>query len=292
VIFQPEDMDQEERSALDSFLAELEAAHKQHEKDPPLELLRAAKAGVLPEPLQDRVAAHLEQSEWSRTLVEGVEEIETPLDPKIEDRILRRIRKASGAPSHQSWRFFWLPAVTVGALAVIMFFLLRTRSVQPAPLTATARPAASAPISTPDFRLVLTKPDVKLTAGALVVRSANPGSRFIEDSVPAFKAYRAGSYADAERAFTKLQVHYPNSVELQFYLGISRLLLNDPRGAIVALQSARKLSDDSFASDITWYLAIAHERVGAYTQAHAELDALCRGKSAYAAQACKTATEF
>jgi tetratricopeptide (TPR) repeat protein len=285
-------MDQEERDALESFLQELEAAKKRHEEDPPLDQLRAAQAGALPEELQKSVEAHLKQSEWSRTLVEGVDEIEAPLDPKMEDRILTRIRKRAVAPPRQSWRFFWVPAVTVGALALLMFFLLRTQSSQPTPLTAAARPAATTPISAPDFRLLLTKPDVKLTASAMVVRSANAGSRFLEDSIPAFKAYRAGSYADAEKAFTKLESRYPNSVELFFYLGISRLFLNDSRGAIAALQSARKLSDDSFAADITWYLAVAHEHVGAYTQTHAELDALCRGNSAYAAQACKTATEF
>jgi hypothetical protein len=68
--------------------------------------------------------------------------------------------------------------------------------------------------------------------------------------------------------------------------------LNDARGAVTALQSAGKLSDDAFASDITWYLAVAHERLGDVTQAHAELDALCHSKSVYAQRACAAATSF
>ena len=66
----------------------------------------------------------------------------------------------------------------------------------------------------------------------------------------------------AATAFAALEGAYPRSVEVAFYLGVSRLFLSDYAGAITALQAARRVDDGSFGANIGWYLAVAEERVG------------------------------
>ena len=109
---------------------------------------------------------------------------------------------------------------------------------------------------------------------------------------PGLNAYRAGDYDTAARELEALQPRYPKSVEIMFYLGISRLFLDDAPAAVRALESARALNDDSFNDDVAWYLAVADERAGAPDQSRALLDGLCGGKGVFAARACSAVSSF
>ncbi|HKW00957.1 MAG TPA: hypothetical protein VJN96_14115, partial [Vicinamibacterales bacterium] len=152
--------------------------------------------------------------------------------------------------------------------------------------------AAPAPPAAPSFVLTLERPDVKLTANALVRRSTGRDAKFVDDVAPALNAYRAGDYQTAAERFVRVQPQYPDAVEIPFYLGVTRLFLDDAAGAVTSLDAARRVTDDTFRADVAWYLAVAQERAGNRTAARAELDALCNGQSNYAARACAAATRL
>ena len=287
-----DDWDEDERRALKGLEHELDQLHARHRDDPPFELLRAADADALPEPLQGAIAEHLEQSAWSRALVEGGADADATLDADDQQRLFARIQRSSRAtPAASFWRArFWIPALAAAAVLIVMVGVFRRsgpdldqRPLPPAESqVAIAQPA-------PVFRLPLDKPDVKLTPAALVLRSEGRDARFVDDIAPALTAYRASDYSEADRRFAVLETRYPKSVEVAFYRGVSQLFLNDPRAAILSLQSARRLDDDAFAAEIGRYLAVASERAGDVARARAELDSLCRAKSAYAPRACEAA---
>jgi tetratricopeptide (TPR) repeat protein len=132
---------------------------------------------------------------------------------------------------------------------------------------------------------------VKLTAAALLLRGDRT-QNFVDDVADGLNAYRAGDYEKAARALEALEPRYPKSVEILFYAGISRLMLNQAPAAVRALEAARALSDDTFADDAAWYLAVAYERAGDVDRSRALLAALCRGSSARAAHACAAAETF
>jgi TolA-binding protein len=140
--------------------------------------------------------------------------------------------------------------------------------------------------------LTLDKPDVKLTATALVRRSTGRDAKFVDDVAPALNAYRAGDFQTAAAEFVRVQTQYPDAVEIPFYLGVTRLFLDDAAGAVTALEAARRVADETFRADVGWYLAVAEERAGNRAAARTELDALCGGPSSYAARACAAAARF
>jgi hypothetical protein len=291
------DWDADEREALEGLQPELEAMRERHGDGPPLEVLRAHRAGVLPEALGDAVGAHLDRSPWSVALAEGADAAEPALDPSTVNRLLTGLNAEATLPSASrsisSRRHFALAAavgVTVaGAVAGFVYMVAVSRhgpgEAKP-PASATGPVAAVRP-STPAFSLALEKPDVKLTARALVLRGDGNRARFIDDIAPALAAYRANDFATAAREFSRLHDRYPDAVEVSFYLGISRLFLGDGSGAVSALEAARRSGDDTFNDDIRWYLAVGYERAGEGARARLEVDALCRGQTAYTARACE-----
>jgi hypothetical protein len=290
-----DDWDEDERKALADLGAELERVRARHRDDPPFELLRAADVDALPESLQDPIAEHLKQSAWSRALVEGAADAEAALDPEAERKLLARVtRSARDARTPSRWRFrAWIPAFAAAALLVVMVAVIRREPAppvneQPQPST----PGTTAATVPPAFALPLDKPDVKLTQAALVLRSAGRDATFVDDIAPALNAYRANNYAEADRLFAALDARYPNSVEVKFYRGVSRLFMTDAAGAIPPLEAARRVDGGSFAPEIAWYLGVAHERAGDPARARAELDSLCRQTNAFASRACEAAAKL
>jgi len=291
VKLQRDEWDEEERRALKGVEQELEQLRARHGGDPPFELLRAADAEALPDSLQTSLAEHLKQSAWSRALVEGASE--PSADSDVERRLLARIKRSAGSTASSRWRS-WVPVLAAAAVLVVMVGVLRRR--EPArPPDQQARPTAGAPAASSAQPAVvvlpLDKPGVKLTPQALVLRSDARGARFADDIAPALTAYNENNYGEADRQFAALQKRYPQSVEVVFYRGIAQLFLNDPPGAIVSLQAARRLDDDAFAGEIAWYLAVAYDRAGDQPRARAELEALCRRTDAYASRACEAAAK-
>jgi len=283
------DWDAEEREALEDLRRDLEEIRRRHGADPPLELLRAAKAGVLPDEVQKAVEDYLDKSAWSQALVEGVESVDVTLDADSEKRLLERIRLEAKARPQARWTWggSWRILVAAVGLAACVFLVLHfpaSKHVSPPPVAPVA--AVPAAPTTAEFLLALEKPDVKLAPSSLTVRGEQTQSRFLEDLAPALTAYRQNDYQSAEKQLVVLRSRYPKSVEVQFYLGVSRLFLGNAAGAIEPLNAARKIASETFGPDALWYLAVAYERAGNTQAASAELAALCSGTSAFKARAC------
>lgn len=285
-------LDPEEREALEPLRKELEELRERHRNDPAAEVLRAAKAEALPDEAQEAVAARLEQSAWSRALAAEAEE--GALNAEVEERILARVRGAAAAEARprleRSWRALWWPALGATALAVLALVIFRAGldepPAQPPAITQRepARPTSPALIP-------LEKPAVQLPASVLVMRSEKGSDEFLTDLRPALDAYRADSFEEAARQFEALAKKYPQSREVFFYLGVSRLFLNDAAGAIESLRGARAREGTSVRAETTWYLALALQRAGRADAAREELGSLCRGKSEFAEKACAAVGE-
>ena len=289
-----DDWDDEERAALAQVSDEMRALAARHHDDPPLDLMRAARVAVLPETLNEQASQHLEHSAWGRALVDGADAAEPAFDREAQDRVLARIRRATrGERPARAWfsAWVWAPALSAAAIAIVAAMVLRRPPVNlPPPPSAPA--AASTAAAAPAFRLPLEKPEVRFTATALVLRGAGASEKFTDIVAPAIRAYRAGDYAAAARDFAALQSRFPTSVEVPFYLGVSRLFLGDADGGRQALDAARRVSDDAFAPSVDWYLAVADERAGRASEAGTALERLCAGTSEYRARACEAAAQL
>ncbi len=288
---QPHDWDAREDDASAPVRRELDALRARHRQDPPIDLLRAADADALPDDLQQAIASRLERDRWQRTLVDNLNDTTPDLDHAAEDRLLARIhQEAARDSSARVVRFpvVWRPILALAAAAVLVTAVvlrMHPPTTTPEPATTTTGTPAASP-ATPSFVLTLDKPDVRLTANALVRRGAGQQPKFVDDVAPALNAYRAGDYQTAEREFERVARLYPDAIEIAFYHGVTQLWLNDPTGAMSSLEAARRLNDETFAPDIAWYLAVANERAGNVAAARSELTTLCAGSSDYRARAC------
>jgi hypothetical protein len=295
---EPDEGEREMREFVASLGHDLDALRARHADDPPIDLLRAARAGTLPPGLQERVSRHLESSAWSRALLEGADD-EAPvpaLSKNDEDRLWRRIQtsaapapvpRISGGRSNRRW---WVPSLAAAALAGVVIWTVSRDDVS-TPAVPETPVAVAEPPSKPALVLALDKPDVRLGPGALTFRGAEV-TPFVEAVEPAFEAYRQGDYVTAERLFAGLAERYPAAGEIRFYQGVSRLFVDDPRGALSAFQEAARTADDTFADDIAWYRAVAEERAGNRTDAAALLQQLCQGTGPRRAAACDALPAF
>ena len=304
---QPRDWDAEERDALDGLEDELAEIRRKHQDDPSLAMLRAADADALPPELQARVARHLQDSAWSRAVVDGLRDtgVDDHLDAESEDRLFERItREAPQQRSRASSRRRWTPAIAIGGLALAATILIAVIIPRSAPETVVGPDGASAsigvkppivenaPVTRPEpTPIIFAKPDIKLSPSALAWRGDAAGNPFVRDLAPAFEAYRAGDYPRAVAAFDRLSAVYPESIEVLFYQGVSRMLAGNDAGAIAPLEAAARLGNTTFADDVAWYLAIARQRTGDPT-ARARLAELCRGQGAHAPAACAAVSQL
>jgi tetratricopeptide (TPR) repeat protein len=291
--------DRDEREALAPVEAELAAIRARHAGDPPLDLLRAARADALPPDLQARVSERLEEDAWNRALVDGALDVEHPLDAADADRLLARITQSARQEPAQRRRWFsrppvWAPMTAAAAIAIVAIVWPARRPAAPAAPTATpAAPAATpAPPPTivarnePPVLLPLDKPDVKLSVAALVWRGPSGDTSLVDALAPGLDAYRATDYVGAAEMLEQVGRRYPASIEAPFYRGVSLLFLNEPADAIAELKKAERMNDDAFAVDVAWYLGIAEQRTGDVAAARARFDALCRRTTSRTAAAC------
>ena len=280
--------DRDEREALEGFERELESLRERHERDLPLELLRAARHDALSPDVQADAAERLASDPWSRALVEGLDEAEPTLSADDRQRMLLRIQRQAQRPEARAWSMWLRPVLASMAVLAIAVAAWTWRSGS-APQT-TPQPESQTAAATPPaqrYQMPLDKPDVMLSAAALTWRGAGSENRLLADLKPAVDAFRQDDYARATREFAALENRYPNSVEVFYYGGVSRLFVNDPAGAIAALERAGELADEAFSPHITWYRAIAEHRAGREADARAQLTSLCAGASERKGRACE-----
>jgi len=284
--------ERQEQEALRDLERRFDVVRARHRADPPIELLRAARAGVLPEQLQEEVSRHLAESAWSRALLDGVASEEGVLDRDDEARLLVRIQNGvTKLPRRQfSWRRMSPPAFAIAAACIIVVVALlvwRSRSTG----TEEARPsqpvvATAAPSPAPAFHLKLNAPAVRLSVAVLTWRGAGQQSRLLTNLKPGLDAFKSGDYTTANAELSRLAGTYPDVFDVRYYQGISRLFVNDVSGAIESLTAAERAADSSFAPDVAWYLAVASERAGRVDDVRKRLTPLCRTAATHAADAC------
>jgi len=291
-----DDRDREEREALQGVEDQLAQIRERHRNDPSLELLRAARADVLPEELQKAVSRHLDESAWSRALLDGVPEPDATLTPETEQRLLARIKKEA-ARAHEPGAWGWLHrAVFASALAAAA--LVAWVVTRPNVTSSPSGPTSTVAVATPPPALVqlsFDKPDVRLSMAALTWRGASAENQLLTDLKPALDAYRRSDYAAADEAFSALSTRYPQSIEVLFYQGVARLFRNDFTGAINVLTAAETVADGTFLPDVRWYRAVAEQNAGHFAEARTRLDAICRDTSAggdHAARGCAALTRI
>jgi hypothetical protein len=282
--------DAEEQDALRAIQADLEELRSRHAADPQIELLRAARAGVLPEAEQADVQALLDRSEWHRALAAGADAVDEPLSTEDRSRLLRRIQKAgdSGRPVRPR-AFYWQPALAATIVVVAAGAWFAWRRAEPVATPAPDARVAAAPPPAASYVLALDPPLLKVSPASLTYRGTGGGTDVLTDLKPAFDALRAGDYAKAARDLAPLASSYPASVEIPYYQGIAHLFLNDPAAALDSFARAERLADVSFAADVTWYQAVANERAGRREAARARLSLLCAQKGPRSAEACAAA---
>jgi hypothetical protein len=288
-------MDAEERDALARLDSELAVLRARHAHDPAVELLLAARAGVLPEGVQERMERYLATSRWSRTLVAGFDDVQAGVEVEEDQasRLLARITRE--ARSGGRFAGFWMwPAVATAAGAALAVVLIapRERSAPPVDSRPPAVVPAPAPAPAPAFRLPLEKPPLKVGASALTWRGSDDRADLLVDLKPAFDAFRADRYDVAQEIFATLERRYPSSSEVFFYRGVARLFLNDYQGAVESLTRAARLGDPAFVVDAAWYRAVAEERAGSLAAARRDLEAVCRTSTARGAGACAALTDL
>ncbi len=281
-----DDWDRDERDALAGLDDALAVVRERHRQDPTPDQLRAARAGVLPPDVQSAVDAHLRDSAWSRTLLEGLEPDATTLDAtaldsEAEARLLARIQREAMRTSVEAratrWRLpIWFgPALVASAVAA--WFVVRPGvspviTPQPEATVAVAEPTPASP----PFLLPFETPVVRLSPDALVWRGARGESAFLADIRPALDAYRQRDYATADRELASMATRYPQLVDVAFYQGMTALLTHDPRRAIAAFELVERSGDATFVADARWYRAVAEQHAGNAGEARERLDALCR----------------
>jgi hypothetical protein len=293
------DWDAEERETFDGLEAELEEIRRRHQGDPSLAMLRAAGQDALPPELQARVARHLKDSAWSRAMVDGLREAddEVRLDVESEERLFQRISHAMAAERPLSGRS-WASRFCIGGLALaatallaLVVPLLRTSDNalrDPASASVTAPVVSPAPAPAPPVQIAYAKPPIKLSSSALTWRGSASAKPFVEVLAPAFDAYRDGRYPQAVAEFDRLSAIYPDSLDILFYQGVSRLLAGNAVGAIAPLEAAARIRSTTFGDDVAWFLAVARQHSGD-SSAQAAFSVICKGRSTHAPAACAAA---
>jgi hypothetical protein len=287
------DLDTEERELLEHLGMKPPGESGPFTTCPPPELLSAYKEDVLPEELQRGVEAHVAQCMLCQSLQRDLPVVSqsgpglTPgAEARIRARLPRRVEPKPGRGAARSSTWLWRPALGFAAVAVIVIvvFFRQSKPAEPAPNVETSAAQTQGPATN---LIAIEKPAVKLTASALVFRGdGRNGNRFTHDLAPALNSYRADNYVDAAKRLADLTSKYPGSVEVSFYLGVSRLYTNDYAGAVAALEAAREIADPSFSYDVAWYLMLAHQRAGNLDAAETERKQICEGHGPYSSKAC------
>lgn len=270
---------------------QVEALWKRQSGCPSVRLLRAALADALPQESQAAITRHIAGCKTCASIQADLQQVGAQADITQEEtrRILSRVRRErlreDGGPF--ALRIFsWRVAFATLTLAFCVLLVVQRmdtpdRPSSPASTVSSQMAAQDAPEA-----LRLDKPDVKLSLAVLTWRGDdNTGQQYLADIGPALDLYRADRFADAARGLETLSAKYSGSVEIFFYLGASRLFLEDHAAAVQALEKADRLAPDSFAADVSWYLALAYQRSGRLADAHARLASLAAGTSPYAARA-------
>ena len=295
------DFDAEEKEFRREIAAALNEIRSSAGRCPHPDQLMAAAAGVQFADA-DAVRRHSAVCPICTDLIRDLSSYEyPPISPEEDRRIRQKWAAETGVAKGKEswWTWFWqpLPLAAAAALAIAVLvtgtMVLRrpaeqtdqsVKVVEPSPRPANAKPVA----------LVLEKAAIKVPAAAvLIYRSGGESTKaFLDELAAALEPYRMDDYTEAARRLDVLVPKYPKYAEPYFYLGVSRLFLQENDLALAALNAARPLTDESLRDDVAWYTAIALERLGRTEDARREVDVLCGRSGEYQQKACAAAGEL
>jgi tetratricopeptide (TPR) repeat protein len=270
-------------------------------------VIQAARAGVLPAELRDRVNRHMAECAACFSLDSDLFTLdEEPLQAGSREKIWGRIRsgiaeeefRPQAAPARSAWwRSLLRPMpVAVAAAAVILLAIgVRMAQQSSAPLTAVNKAQQPKVVTPPQPAFIaLDKPPIMLPAAAVLVwrGASDTASAASQELSGALEPYAANQYADAEQRLDSLTRKYPAFAEAQFYLGVCRLFLDRNEEAVTSLKSAQKLAGPALADDAAWYLALAYHRTGHDGDARPLLEKLCNAAGKDSQKACAGITKL
>lgn len=299
-----DDLTAEERELLRDHAALLQAARARHADCPPLEVLLASQAGVLPEETERKVAAHLEKCGFCQILLKDLASEELTSATGEEARRVRERVLASAKPQTKNakagggflsiwlWRAIPVTALAGAAIAMLLWVRLHPSVTPVSPTVATVKPAAKPTLPSPPQ---WEKLPIRLQAESVLVwrgKPRNAQERYASELTSALAFYRDDKFADAVERLSKVAKDFPRGIEGQLYLGIAELKLDRNAEAIAPLRAAKQLGPEPYRDDAGWYLALALWRDGDLASAEGELQGLCKGKSDYAARACSDVKEL
>ena len=168
------------------------------------------------------------------------------------------------------WRWAWAPAMAVVIIAVSVTVWLRPPAtpLEPSrPPATSASPAAAPPPASPSLEQLARFDPPKYTPGRLRGAPDEATARFQE----AMKAYVRGDYRAAVPGLVAASKLDPEAAHIHFFLGISRLLTDQPALAIESLRRTIALRDSQYREDAHFYLAKAYLQTGNIEAAMKEL---------------------
>jgi len=183
---------------------------------------------------------------------------------------------------------------------ILLAMVLVTRRTEPTPPESSAGtpnfPIVPAPTLPSKIRTVfiLSKATIKTpAAAALAFREGTAAANsFLNDLAKALEPYRNDDYPEAARRLLLQSQKYPSAPEVYYYLGVSRLFLDQNSDALQSLERARRVAGETLRDDVAWYLSLALDRSGRTDDAGHELNALCARAGDYQQKACAALKEL
>ncbi len=196
---------------------------------------------------------------------------------------------------------WWLRYGAVAAAALVVVALAAALLSRPAPVASpgppsstaasTSAPAAAAsPLPAP-WAASIVALDVRMPASLVMTlrgetsRDAARRQGLVRDLRPALDLYRRGAWAEAARALEPIAQAHATEVEIAFYAGLAHLLAGHAAPALPLLESA--IGSDLVGEDARWFVAVAHERLGAHDHAVTLLRSLCADGGPRSRAACQ-----
>ena len=252
---------------------------------PAPETLLPSLEGTLPQPLRDRVLAHLEACGVCRALAAAQESPECSLPTGDEAaRIRRRVSRTA-----TSRRFRWTGTAAAAMIAVVAggVWLSQFQQVPADRPSAPGPPAAPVARGARAFVLAFDTPEIELPSSALVLRG-EASDPYGTELVRALEPFRRGDYPQAADRLRALASAHPDEPYARYYLGVSSLLAGQHLEAVGPLERVRGLAapDSWLHSEASWYLAVALERSNRVDQAVLILTQLCGSGGSRGDKAC------
>lgn len=272
---------------------------RQSESCPDPRVIQAFVVGGIPDSKCRAVESHLQHCPICRILAEGFREVEPELvDEGAKERVWSQIQQGLWNEGAQPSRIQRLPAVAwVSAMAAVLLLTvgigIRIGAFEPRikPVDVGKVQPAVVQVSIPT--IPLEKPEILLPVEVLMNwRGGVVTGDYYGSLVEALKPFQKDDYAAAATSLEKVAAAYPDRHEVLFYLGVSRLFLEQNQEAATWLARVMDSDDPEFSRLAGWYGAIVDVRLGEPSHAVSKLEVLCQIPGRSQENACEVLKEI